>query len=79
MLIYGARASPLSYFLSRTLNLRCHASNVFVVDSAASRAANKLPATRDKFTCQLLDDVAEGAEVELTVIDVVKVAIVALN
>ena len=57
MLIYGTRASPLSLQLSRSLNLRLTATNVFSLDTEITRTKNRLlPITDKKFQCKELSD-----------------------
>ena len=63
MLIYGTRASPLSLQLSRSLNLRLTAANVFSLDTNITRDKNRLLAITDnKFQCKELSDVTSPGE-----------------
>lgn len=56
-MIYGSRAHPLSFLLSRTLNSRLSIANVFCVDSEQSRSQNRLLSISDNnFQCTQLTD-----------------------
>ena len=59
MLIFGTRANPLSYFLTRSLNIRLHASNVYCVDTPATREQNRLLPIRDVYGCTQLPDLQD--------------------
>lgn len=67
MLIFGPRANPLSYFLSRSLNLRLTGKNVFVVDTPQTREQNRLPEIRSTFGCTELPDLAQTDHLEQVV------------
>ena len=63
VLIYGTRASPLSLQLSRSLNLRLTAANVFSLDTEITRSKNRLlPMTDKKFQCNELSDMTSPDE-----------------
>ena len=64
VLIYGTRANPLSFFLSRRLNLRLHASNVYCLDTTITRGQNRLLPIRDVFGCIELPDLTDVAAIE---------------
>lgn len=49
--MYGTRANPLSFFLSRNLNLRLTANNVYCVDTVMTQQESRLTPMRDLFTC----------------------------
>ena len=53
VLLYGARTNPLSYFLSRRLNIELSSKNVFVADSSQSIVQNRMP-TDKNFSCNEL-------------------------
>ena len=57
VLLYGARSNPLSYFLTRQLNVLLSPGNVFVADTPQSLQSNRLPTDR-KFSCNemVVDD-----------------------
>ena len=50
VLLYGARSNPLSYFLSRQLNILLSSRNVFVADTPQSMQSNRMPSDR-KYSC----------------------------
>ena len=50
VLLYGARSNPLSYFLSRKLNILLSSKNVFVADTPESMQLNRMPSDK-KFSC----------------------------
>lgn len=60
VLIFGTRANPLSFFLSRNLNRRLNATNVFCVDTPETRAQNRLMPVREVFTCKELPDLEDS-------------------
>ena len=64
VLIYGTRANPLSFFLTRSLNRRLTAHNVFCVDTMASRKNSRLLPMRDVYNCNELPDLGEGLRLQ---------------
>lgn len=61
MLVYGARSNPLSHFLTRSLNKKVNAQNVFVADSAETGAADRLPTMRQSLNCNEFPTVTNRA------------------
>ena len=59
VLIFGTRANPLSFFLSRSLNLRLNATNVYSVDTVQTREQLRLISLRDVYNCNELPDLPE--------------------
>ena len=57
VLLYGARSNPLSYFLTRQLNVLLNARNVFIADTSETMGQNRMPSDR-KFSCNelIVDD-----------------------
>ena len=64
ILIYGTRSSPLSFFLSRKLNIWLGAKNIYCVDTPVTRAQNRLLPIRDVFGCNELPDLTDAAALE---------------
>mgnify|MGYP001082842771 FL=1 len=63
MLIYGTRANPLSFFLSRSLNVRLSTTNVFCIDTETSRQESRLlTISENNFQCNELQDMTSQAD-----------------
>ena len=41
-MVYGSRSHPLSYYVTKSLNIKYHASNIFAADTALNYQTNRL-------------------------------------
>ena len=65
VLVYGTRAHPLSFFLTRSLNRRVTANNVFSMDTLETREENRhLPIREDRYNCKELPDLQHKDHLE---------------
>ena len=64
VLIYGTRANPLSFFLSRSLNLRLSANNVFCIDTVQTKDQVRLIPMRDVYSCNELPVLEDSSQLE---------------
>ena len=67
MLIYGTRANPLSFFLSRSLNRRLTNQNVFSIDTLETREQNRHLPIRDNYRCNELPDLKHKDHLEFII------------
>ena len=69
MLIYGTRANPLSFFLTRSLNLRLTANNVFCVDTKQTKEKVRLIPMRDVYNCIEIPELEDPEQLQAIVAD----------